>query len=202
MLSVKDQSTTGSPEWQFTYDTQNGNSNLVHDMRSITDPNNAATQISYDGYGRVSQELSSSGGPPTTFGYQFNCQVCDSGSTNGQVTTITFPDGTQDEDIYAEDVLATMVVGNINTGQTWNYNSNFSDTSPTVTSMDPAGNTTTQTSDKFGNVVATTTTPAGSNTSYSSYSAYYAGTDQGVLDVAAPGDPEPTAKLGESADLQ
>lgn len=159
------------PGWNFTYDTTNGNPNLVHDLRTISDPDLNTTGVTYDSLGRVSFE-SSATGENTLYAYANACQLCNSAPNTTQNTTITYPDGSVDFDRFQNDVLAESDIGSGSTSSVrWLYAPNNSDTAPAVATTDPAGNVTTTATDVFGNVTSVTE-PNGKV----AYTAYYPGT--------------------------
>jgi len=174
LASITDEAAVDSPAWSFAYDTTNSNQTYVHDMRTLTDPDHNTTNVTYDSLGRVSQETAAVGGS-TTFGYIYPCQMCNTVQYGSQYTTLTFPDGTEDQDSYINDVLKGTLIGYASSYQrSWTYNYNGVDQAPAMTVVDPAGYSSTTVTDPLGNVTSYQNADTAQSTAYNEY---WPGTD-------------------------
>jgi RHS repeat-associated protein len=168
--------TGGSPTWTYTYDTANSNSTLVHDMTTVTPPNNVGhSQIAYDSSGRVYCQVApaeqgagvtcpASGGS-WSYGMTMYAYAGTNLSATGGSTTITDPHGSVTQDDYSYGVLTAQTTG-VGTAEpaTWLYVRDPATLMP-IEVVDPDGNVTLNTFDGQGNLLSTTDT-LGNTTTY------------------------------------
>jgi RHS repeat-associated protein len=163
-----------SHPWQFGYDTSNSQYQLANDMTSLTDPDNNTTHITYTPGGTnggLAASVTDAVGTHTTTFTGWNVYEQDNGE---QYETVeTHPDGQTVSYIYSGYVLQQAVTtannGDANYTETTEYENLGTPAAPVQTVIDPAGHSTTDTTDGVGNVLTEANSYGTTTTEYNSF---------------------------------
>jgi YD repeat-containing protein len=149
----------------FSYDTTKA-SPYQSDLTGYTDPRSNTTSFAYNSHGQVQSTTDAASGSATTFSY--TCASSCLGTTTAQTTTVKYPDGDTEIDAYTGGILTQKQFGSSTSGyQKWMYQSLDADTLNSVTTTDPMGHVTTNSTTKYGN--PTKVTDAAGNVTSAAY---------------------------------
>jgi RHS repeat-associated protein len=133
----------------FSYDSAKA-SPYQSDLTGYTDARNNTTSFAYNSHGQVQSTTDAASGSQTTFSYA--CASSCLGTTTAQTTTVKYPDGDTEIDSYTGGLLSQKQFGSSSSGyKTWTYQYADPDSLNSVTTTDPMGHQTTNSTTKFGN---------------------------------------------------